>query len=241
MPRTQVSEKLVAEFQNAFAVERQLLNRLGVHPRIVRYYGPYGIEGKKDGLLLGEADCGDLQSYIERHDNEIDDALKEKWCLQIAEAVAYVHEKGIIHSNLGTTNILVHQAGQTPDLLLADFGGSRCLELGLDGNLLPDDPFMDPQLTSFKSPKVDIFSLGIVIYIIITGHYPFHEGPAPRNEERFAYGDRVQTLFTQGVFPDLSSVPFGSVIAGCCCERKFETAKEVVLALEAEKRCYASW
>lgn len=187
----------------------------------------------KDGLLLGEADCGDLQSYIDRDDSEIDDALRRKWSLQIAEAVAYVHEKGIIHSNLSTTNVLVHKAGQTANLILADFGGSRCCELGLDGNLIPDNPFSDPHLKTFDSPRVDVFSLGVVIYIIMTGHYPFHQGPAPQDEERFRYEDRVRTLFDRGEFPNLSGVPFGDVIAGCCCERRFETAKEVVVALDA--------
>lgn len=163
---------------------------------------------------------------------------EKKWSLQIAEAVAYTHEKGIIHSNLSTTNVLVCQAGETTDLILADF--SRCVELDLDGDLAPDDPFLDPQLTEFKSPKADVFSLGILIYIIMTSHYPFHEGLGPPASERFLYGDRVRELFDHGEFPDLSSVPFGDVIAGCCCERRFETAKEVVEALELEMQ-HLSW
>jgi len=195
----------------------------------------FGLKTKdiKDGLLLGEANCGDLQSYIDGDNSTIDDALRGKWCLQIAQDVAYVHERGIFHSNLGTTNVLVHQTSTT-DLILADFGGSRCSELELDGGLIPDDPCFDPHLTDFTSPKVDLFSLGIVIYIIVTGHYPFYQSPAPQNEERFVYGARVRKLFDQGKFPDLSSVRFGGVVAGCCYERRFETAKEVVVALEAE-------
>jgi hypothetical protein len=39
---------------------------------------------------------------------------------------------------------------------------------------------------------------------------------------------------------DLSGVPFRDVIAGCYCERRFETAKEVVVSLEAEKLSHAS-
>lgn len=191
----------------------------------------------KDGLLLGEANCGDLQSHIDGK-KEIDNTLRIKWSLQIAKAVAYVHEKGIVHSNLSTTNVLVHRTGETTDLILADFGGSRCLELELDGLLLPDDPFFDPQLkpSEFEFPKLDVFSLGILIYIILTGHYPFHQGPAPQDEDRFVYGDRVRELYKKGEFPDLSGLPFGEVIAGCCCERRFRTAKEVDEAIEEEMR-----
>lgn len=198
------------------------------------------MEGMKEGLLLGEANCGDLQSYIDRDDSDIDDALRRKWSLQIADAVVYVHEKGIIHSNLSTSNVLVHQTGQSRDIVLADFGGSKCLDLNLNGRLLPDDPFFDPLLTDFKTSKVDVFSLGVLIYIIMTGSYPFYQRPAPIDEERFLYGDRVRELFNQGKFPNLSGVGFGRVITGCCCERRFETAKEVVEAMEAEIGYYGS-
>ncbi|KAF1973458.1 kinase-like protein [Bimuria novae-zelandiae CBS 107.79] len=191
------------------------------------------MEGKKDGLLLSEANRGDLQSYIDSETSYIHEALRKKWSFQVAKAVAHVHEQGVIHMNLSTTNVLLHQTGQTINAILADFGGSRCPALGLSGNLIPDDPYLDPQLTEFNLPKVDVFSLGVIIYIIMTGHYPFHERPAPDNEEMYKYGERVQKLYQNGEFPDLSSVPYGDVIAGCCCERRFETAKEVVVALEA--------
>lgn len=48
----------------------------------------------------------------------------------------------MIHSDLRPDNILVHET--TPgarDLLIADFGGAVCEELGVDGNSLPDGPF----------------------------------------------------------------------------------------------------
>jgi serine/threonine protein kinase len=194
------------------------------------------MKGMKKGLLLGEANCGDLQSYIDKSHCEIDSALRKQWSLQVAQAVEYVHGKGIIHSNLSTTNVLVHRAGAVPELLLADFGGSRCEALDVFGELLPDDPFSDPWLTDdqLKSPRLDLYSLGIVIYIIMTGYQPFHDGPAPQGEERLDYMDRVRKLYEQGQFPDLVDVPFAGIIQGCCIERRFNTAKEVVAAIEAE-------
>jgi serine/threonine protein kinase len=202
-----------------------------------RYYGPFGTDqNTKEGLLLEEANHGDLQSYIDRKDVNISNALRREWSFQLATAVAYVHSKGIIHSNLSTTNVLVHQAGQTTRLILADFGGSQCRELNLNGGLVPDTPFRAPQSTEFDSPKMDVFSLGVMMYIIATGHYPFHQGPAPQGEERYAYEHRVQEQLDQGEFPDLSDVQFGEIIAGCCLEGQFATAGEVLKALEAEMR-----
>jgi serine/threonine protein kinase len=114
----------------------------------------------------------------------------------------------------------------------------------LDGQLVPDVPYLDPllvpwltkALVDFQSPKVDIYSSGIVVYIIVTGYYPFHQGPASREGEKNAYAARVRQMFHRGEFSDLSGVPFGGVIAGCCCNRRFGTAKEVVEAIENEIR-----
>ncbi|KAF1973138.1 kinase-like protein, partial [Bimuria novae-zelandiae CBS 107.79] len=233
IPWTSAPKHLELEFERAIVNEKNILEKLRGHPGIIEYHGLSSIEGMKDGLLFSEANRGDLQSYIDRENSYIDYALRKKWCFQVANAVAYVQENGVIHMNLSTTNVLLHQTDQTIDAILADFGGSRCSVLGLSGNMIPDDPYLDPQLTEFNLPKVDVFSLGVIIYIIMTGHYPFHERPAPENEEMHTYGERVQDLYRDGKFPDVSSVPFGDVIAGCCCERRFETAKEVVVVLEA--------
>ncbi|ORY18496.1 hypothetical protein BCR34DRAFT_473343, partial [Clohesyomyces aquaticus] len=89
-------------------------------------------------------------------------------------------------------------------------------------------------LTEFNSVKVNLFSLGIVIYIIMTSYYPFYKHLAPKNEEIYTYSTHVQRLYQEGRFLDLSSVLFRNVIAGCCYKRRFETAKEVVISLEAE-------
>ncbi|KAH7111255.1 hypothetical protein B0J11DRAFT_543265 [Dendryphion nanum] len=64
----------------------------------------------KKGLLLGEANCGNLQLYIDRVNCGIDSMLRKQWSLKVTQAVEYIHGKGIIHSNLSTTNFLVHRA-----------------------------------------------------------------------------------------------------------------------------------
>jgi serine/threonine protein kinase len=94
-----------------------------------RYHGVHSIEGMEDGFLFTEADSGNLQSYIDSLEGNLQEVPKYDWCIQLAKSVAYVHEHGIVHSNLSTTNVLVHRTGQTTRLILADFGGSRCSDL----------------------------------------------------------------------------------------------------------------
>ncbi|KAF1940875.1 hypothetical protein EJ02DRAFT_219888 [Clathrospora elynae] len=152
----------------------------------------------KEGLLLSEANGGDLQSYIKEHDDEIDNALRKKWGYWVAQVFAHAHKNDVVHSNISTTNVLVYQTSQSTNVLFADIGGSRCVELNLDSGLLPGDPFSDPcypRSTDYESPKIDVFSLGVVIYVMMTSQYPFCNGPALQGKKIFVYGDRVRAIF----------------------------------------------
>lgn len=112
-------------------------------------------------------------------------------------------------------------------------GGSRCHDLKLDGDLAPDLPYYDPH-SDIYTKRTEVFSLGILLYIINTSHYPFYEGPAPKYEERFECGLRMRKLYKEGQFPELMGVQFGQVISGCCIKRRSPTAEEVVAAIKAE-------
>lgn len=218
-------ESLEKEFENALSIERKLLEHLGSHPRIVPYLGPYD----QFGIKLAEASNGNLQIYINRFNHEIDTPLRWTWLLQLAESVAFIHSKDIIHSDLRPDNWLVNSE---KSIWLCDFGGSACDKLGLDGGHLPDDPFYDPQLIE-STAALDIFSLGSTFYVVMTGHWPFCTGLPPVGDERWAYVERVTCLFKSGQFPDVSGVPASKVIQGCW-HHTYKTAAEVVEAVKLE-------
>lgn len=149
----------VKDIKRNFEVEEQLLDILGMHPRIIRYassnpsysvqmfinlYSRYiGVSKEPRGLLFTEASDGNLQAYIDRHNDTIDLSLRLKWCLQAAEAVHYIHQKGVIHSDLRPENFLLHSDSENKlDLLLCDFGGSTNGDI--DGGHLPDSGFFNP-------------------------------------------------------------------------------------------------
>lgn len=188
------------------------------------------------GIYLAEASHGSLQAYIDANSN-LD--LRTRWSLvlQASESIAFLHNKGVIHSDLRPENMLVHSMEASPskdlNLWLCDFGGSFCEVLGLNGCHLPDDPFFDPRLPPKATPAMDIFSLGSVIYTIMTGHWPFCGSPPPQNKERFDYQDEVNNLFRDGVFPDVTNISGGQVIKGCW-EHTYHTAEEVMNAVKTE-------
>lgn len=240
-------ERLQAESKVAIRFEGQILQRLGSHPRIVpfvyplilysrklnnnRYLGPHADSG---GILLSEASHGTLQAYLDSSSATIDKSLRWKWSIQAVEAVVYIHSQGVIHSDLKPENYLVHTTdGSSLDLWLCDFGGSTCSELGDSIAHMPDDPFFDVRMPWKPTKAIDIFSLGSILYTILTGHWPYREGTPPLNPEDIrVYETYVKDMFEKGTFPDVSSLRAGKVIRGCW-DHKYTTTGEVLGELAA--------
>ena len=170
-------------------------------------------------MLFEEASNGNLQAYIDQHNDTIDLSLRLKWCSQTAEATQFIHKKGVIHSDLRPENFLLHSDSNSKlDLLLCDFGGSTCGDI--DGGHLPDSGFFNPCKPWVSTEIVDIFSLGSIFYTIMTGHWPY-ESPEPFKSviEKIDYEELVDTLFASQKYPPIDNIPGGTVIQGCWTER----------------------
>jgi serine/threonine protein kinase len=107
--------------------------------------------------------------------------------LQITEALAAAHARGIVHRDIKPGNIVVSDSGHVKVL---DFGLARRFksetdDLGPDGSTIPGRPmgtanYMAPEriLQLPVDPRSDFFSLGVVMYEMATGRLPF-AGPSP--------------------------------------------------------------
>src|SRR5450432_1769231 len=138
---------------------------------------------------------GRLQAYLDHHNDTIDIKLRIKWRTQATEAIRYIHQKGVIHSNLRPENYLLHtDANGVLNLYLTDFGGSTCGHI--DGGHLPDSGFFNPRKPWVSTEATDIFSLGSIFYTIMTGHWPY-KSPRPFEsvEEKWHYDAKVDELF----------------------------------------------
>jgi serine/threonine protein kinase len=199
---------------------------MGIH----RYLGK-----QDDGLLLSEASHGDLQSYINAGNSPIEISKRLEWCHQVAEAVTFIHSHGVIHSDLRPENFLVHEAAQgSLELLLCDFGGAVCEELGLDGKQLPNDPFYDHTQELEITPALDIFSLGSIFYTILTGYWPYRDQTYfSEGDSYLDYVDKVEMFFRKMQYPDVTELVGGKVIMGCWT-KKFTTAEQVLDALKTQ-------
>ncbi|KAI0425793.1 kinase-like protein [Xylaria sp. FL1042] len=206
-----------------YIVERQIFDRLGQHPRIVKCLG--WVTEFPTGLLLAEASHGSLQCLIDTDNEVIPLSLRKRWVRQAIESLACIHDRGVIHSDLRPDNFLVHGN----DLWLCDFGKSACEELGISGGGVPDAGFFDPSSPWESTPSTDIFSLGSVLYTILRGHWPYRtqSGSFETLEEMDQYAVHAEDLFRQGIFPEVGDLFGGEIILGCWT-KKYATVQDIL-------------
>lgn len=132
-------------------------------------------------LIMEHASGGDLCDYI-LNNGACKESNGKKIVASILNATDYIHSKGVAHRDLKLDNILL--SGRCNfDIKIADFGlstrvsGPRSLTTycGTEGYMAPEI------LNGLKyDESVDMWSIGVIIYIIVTGYYPF----ASKNEYR---------------------------------------------------------
>lgn len=105
-----------------------------------------------------------------------DMALKQQMT-QLAEGVEYLHSMGIIHRDLKLENcMVVKKDTHTPLIKIADFGLGKILEKGkMAQESVGTLTYASPEILSGEkyTDKVDIWSLGVIYYIMLTAQMPF--------------------------------------------------------------------
>nr|XP_027199733.1 death-associated protein kinase related-like [Dermatophagoides pteronyssinus] len=142
--------------------------------RIVRLYEVY--ETRLDFTLVLElAEGGELQKVL---DDE--ESIQEKQCRrlirQIIEGVQYLHQKRIAHLDIKPQNILLTDALPDGHVKLCDFGISRMIEDHCEvREIMGTVDYMPPEILQYEpiSLASDMWSLGIVTYVLLSGHSPF--------------------------------------------------------------------
>ncbi len=145
------------------------------HPNVLKVYD-YKSELNYYYCVIPYYKESDLLLYF--NDNEIKEPLIFHIFEQLLDAVGYLHKQNIIHRDIKLDNILISDKDNL-DIVLADFGFSTFQQIkDLDLTDNPGSPeYSPPEIfkvpPSYRGRPVDIYQIGIVLYILLTREYPF--------------------------------------------------------------------
>jgi serine/threonine protein kinase len=163
---------------NRFRHERQTLASLD-HPNVVKLLDGGSTSDGLPFLVMDYVEGSPIDEYCDQHKLSVDDRLH--LFRKVCDAVQYAHQKLVVHRDLKPSNILVVADG-TPKLL--DFGIAKVLnsEPSAQGLLVTQTGTrcMTPAYASPEqmrgnavTPATDIYSLGVVLYELLSGHRPY--------------------------------------------------------------------
>lgn len=182
--------------------EKKIANTMN-HKNIIRCHKVLDIEDKFVFFVNDFADGGDLITVLEKLDEQnekLDELMIRKWFLDVVEGVAHMHNKGYVHRDIKADNILLRRDNPKINELVAkvtDFGFSHYSlnskkEVILVNNYLGTIEYSSPENAickidegnPFDPFKSDVYSLGILLYVMATLKFPFTTGRSKRPSTR---------------------------------------------------------
>jgi tRNA A-37 threonylcarbamoyl transferase component Bud32 len=217
-PHQAAVKVLVAElggqdFQSRFQREIDILRQLD-HPGIVHFYG----SGAQDGRpwFAMEYVAGPNLEDVRQERDKLPWQQVLDLALQIAPALKHAHDRGIIHRDLKPSNLLLTEI-PPPDgaslgqVKLTDFGIAslfNAAHLTATGLVVGTAEYLSPEQAAGKpvSQRSDLYSLGVVLYTLLTGRPPF-DGEAADLLHKHVYGQFDRPIrFVPDLPPELDNL-----------------------------------
>ena len=187
VPRPELAQSDV--FVQRFLREARALGTLN-HPNIVSVYDA-GIEDDTPYIAMEYVAGETLSDRIYQTERLVFN-LVIRWGIQMARALAYLHDRNILHRDLKSANVIINERG---DAVIADFGIAQIdPDSDLTQGMIGTPSYMSPEQAMGRPLDVrsDLYSLGIILYECIAGDVPFvddnsfallqkviHEPPVP--------------------------------------------------------------
>ena len=148
-----------------------------IHPNVVQLYDARRSADGRHYIVMEYVSGGTLKERLANEGPlEADEATR--LASQVAQALRAAHVRGIVHRDVKSRNILLSESG---DAKVTDFGialAADATTISQPGPLLGTARYMAPELATgaVATPRSDLYSLGVVLYEMLTGEPPFETG-----------------------------------------------------------------
>ena len=165
-----------------FEAERQALAMMD-HAGVAKVFDAGATETGRPYFVMEFVAGTPITEYCDRHRLSIDQRLQ--LFMQVCEAVQHAHQKAIIHRDIKPSNVLVEVKDGAPLVKVIDFGVAKAISHRLtektiyteQGQLIGTPEYMSPEQAEMTAENVDtrsdIYSLGVLLYEMLTGALPF--------------------------------------------------------------------
>lgn len=162
-------------------VEKQVRREIEIqsnlrHPNILQLYGHFH-DSKRVFLILEFAGKGELYKHLRRQ-TKFPEWQAAQYIAQMAAALKYLHKKHVMHRDIKPENILVGIHGE---LKIADFGWSVHAPNSRRATMCGTLDYLPPEMlqgnSNYYNEKVDLWSLGVLMYEFLVGEAPFEDTP----------------------------------------------------------------
>jgi len=174
------------------------------HPNLVLFYGACTKTKSSLIIITKFIKKGSLRNLLMDKSFEIPFNFKLKICIEIAQGMAFLHSKDIIHRDLKSLNVLVDEENS---MKITDFGTSRIVERAtLMTSAIGTVSWMAPEILNNEkySEKADVYSFGIIIWEILSRKIPFEELPSWNIPVAVTKGERP--TITKEMNPELVKI-----------------------------------
>jgi hypothetical protein len=229
-PQSTATREMAARFQQ----EARLTARLN-HPGIVPIYD-VGEDRNVSYIAMRRLPGNTLSSRITNGPLSENEAISIT--LALCEALAYAHTRNVVHRDLKPANVLFDEENRP---MLVDFGIAKALDgqqatLTEQGTVVGTPPYMSPEQVTGQGvdQRSDIYSLGILLYQMVTGRPPFS---GTSYQVMAAHRDQpppMPHILRPNINPNLERVILKALAKSP--EGRFQTAPEFAEALRAVQR-----
>lgn len=208
--------------------EARLLARID-HPNIVTVYGADEHEGRV-GLWM-ELVRGRSLEVSMKDQGRLGARESAMLGVELCRALAAVHRVGLVHRDVKAGNVMREEGGR---ILLMDFGAGSDAQSIEEGSLSGTPLYIAPEAFGGQkpTPRSDIFSLGVLLYHLVTASYPINAGTFRELREKVR---RRESRLLRDERPDLPE-PFVKVVERALAwdpTERFQTAGELEQGLSA--------